>query len=185
MTHYYSPPLTKREIQIITGTILGGSSIVKPKKGVNCYLSMRCKNGPWLDFKSSELAKLSSPRPITIEKTFRWHSLCYPIFNDFHKQFYKGKERKLSLNDLNPLTDLALAIWFGDAGSNKYGKLILNTSAWKEKGTKTIVEYLYYCGFNVFENKDRQGWRITFDEDSSKKYINMIGAHLPPKIVHQ
>jgi len=41
--------------QIIIGTVLGGSSLTKPPKGKNYYLSMRSKEELWLRFKMGHL----------------------------------------------------------------------------------------------------------------------------------
>jgi hypothetical protein len=93
MTHTISPLLSNRQKQVIMGTILGGSSIVRPANGKNCYLSMRGKSERWLKFKAEELSSLASWKPFTVETTNRWHSMCYPIFNDYFQMFYVEKQR--------------------------------------------------------------------------------------------
>ena len=46
---------------------------------------MRNKDLDWLKFKAKELSNLATKEPITSEKTFRWHSICYPLFNEFEE----------------------------------------------------------------------------------------------------
>ena len=38
-------------ISVLIGTILGGSSLAKPPRGKNYYLSMRSQNKQWLQYK--------------------------------------------------------------------------------------------------------------------------------------
>jgi sugar O-acyltransferase (sialic acid O-acetyltransferase NeuD family) len=96
-----NPKIIPSQRFLIIGTILGGSSIIKPQKGKNCYLSMRDKDLTWLKFKADQLKDLTSQSPLTIEKTNRWHSVCYPIFNEFYKMFYDGKDRIIKIDNLN------------------------------------------------------------------------------------
>jgi hypothetical protein len=57
-----NPKVTTAQRFLIIGTILGGSSIIKPKKGKNCYLSMRDKDISWLKHKADQLCRLNSDR---------------------------------------------------------------------------------------------------------------------------
>jgi hypothetical protein len=183
VTHLINPRISIREKQIIIGTILGGSSIVKPAKGKNCYLSMRSKNGLWLDFKARELSNFASAAPITIEKTNRWHSLCYPIFNDLRTSFYdKDGARRVKKEMVESLHDTALAVWFGDCGKYIDGEIILNTHIWKEKGSKVIKKCLGYCGWKAEIFMDRKSFRVKLDETSSKDFLSYVVPHLPPFI---
>lgn len=180
MTHFINPKITSRQRNFIIGTILGGSSIVKPSKGKNCYLSMRSKDLVWLKFKAEELKSLASYEPITVEKTNRWHSICYPLFNEFNQMFYDGaSERKLDMEVLNLLQDVALAIWFGDCGKYENGQVILNTHIWGETGSQAIADYLacLECPAEVF--RERNNYRVRLVEKSSVDFLKIIVPHLP------
>jgi hypothetical protein len=174
MTHIINPKITVKQRCIIIGTILGGSSIVMPQKGKNCYLSMRSKNLNWLNFKSKELSNLATKEPITTEKTYRWHSVCYPLFNEFHEMFYKNKKRILNINTLNLLQDLSIAVWFKDCGIlNKNNTITFNTHIWGKSGSEVICEY-----FNSLEWKsniftERKNYRVKIDEEASKEILKM------------
>lgn len=175
-----NPIITLRQRQVIRGTILGGSSIVKPKKGRNCYLSMRCKNASWIEFKSRELNNLASFAPFTKEKTFRWHSMCYPVFEEYRKEFYKKKgERFLALESLDPLQDIGLAIWFADCGRVKNDRIILNTHIWQEAGTKVIAEYFSLLGYTADIFMERNCLRVRLDQKSSQSFLRLVTHHLP------
>lgn len=181
MTNVQNPTISKRQEQIIIGTILGGSSIIKPPKGKHCYLSMRGKDAKWLQFKACHLQSLSSAEPFTIEKTNRWHSCCYPVFDDMRKSFYDKKgNRKLDLNILSTLWDVGLAVWFADAAKRKKDGLILNTHIWGLKNSKTVVQYFKLIDWEAKIVYERGRVRIQIDEKSSREVMKTIGHELPP-----
>lgn len=173
MTHIINPKITSRQRAVVIGTILGGSSIVKPKKGKNCYLSMRNKDLDWLKFKSSELANLSTKDPITSEKTFRWHSICYPLFNEFQEMFYKDKKRKLKIETLNLLQDISIAVWYKDAGVLSKNHIIFNTHIWQKEGTENISSYFQSLDWECKIFTERKNYRIELSEESSKEVLKM------------
>lgn len=185
MTYYINPILTEREKDLIKGTVLGGSTIIKPKGGKNCYLSMRSKFGAWLDYKANELRGLSSQEPMTIEKTNRWHSLCYPIFNDLHKMFWQDKERKINQKIFDELSFYTLMIWFGDTGTYKGGIIQFNTHIWGEEGTNQIVDYFNKVNYKSKVFLERKKFRIKFDFDSSENFMKSISPHMPYFLAEQ
>lgn len=179
MTHYINPKLSERERDIIKGTVLGGSSIIKPSGGKNCYLSMRSKDGQWLDFKAHELNGLSSQEPVTIEKTNRWHSLCYPIFNDIRSLFWDKKERKISDKAFEGISFVSYMIWFGDAGIYKNGIVVLNTHVWGEEGTNKIVKHLNSVNYNASVFLERKNFRVKLSNESSFNFMRSISVFFP------
>jgi len=174
-----NPKITQAQKFLIIGTILGGSSIIKPQKGKNCYMSMRDKDLSWLKFKAEQLKDLTSQSPLTIEKTNRWHSVCYPIFNEYHEMFYKGKNRVLKIEHLNLLHDSSIAIWFGDAGKCKGDQVVINTNIWGKKGTEIIVEYFKSLDWQSEGFLERKNCRVRLDVESSKEFLKLVSPYLP------
>jgi hypothetical protein len=185
MTHSVNPIVTDWQRQIIVGTLLGGSSIICPSAGVNCYLSMRDKNFQWLNYKAKELEVLSSNKAILSERTHRWHSKCYPIFSDFRNDFYNDKGRSLILDHLEGFQDIALAIWFGDCGKYRNGVVTLNTHVWGQKGSEVIVEYFKLLDYKPELLKERGKFRVRLDQESSAKFMNIIVPVLPSSFVDE
>jgi hypothetical protein len=173
MTHIINPKITSKQRCIIIGTILGGSSIVRPKKGKNCYLSMRNKDLDWLKFKANELINLATKEPITSEKTYRWHSICYPLFNEFESMFYKEKNRNLTVDVLNLLQDDSIAVWYKDCGSVVKDCIILNTHIWGQDGTEKIMEYFDSLEWKGQIFTERKNFRIKLDEKTSQEITKM------------
>ena len=152
---------------------------MKPSRGQNCYLSMRSKNWDWLCYKATQLQQMASEKPMTAEKTYRWHSKCYPIFNGFREKFYKDGKRHLMLEKLDLLRDTAWAVWFGDCGRYDKGKVILNTHVWGKEGTEIISEYFGYCNYDTKPIQERKNYRIQFDDDSSYNFMKITENQLP------
>ena len=179
LTKLINPPFNKRHWQLVAGTILGGSSLIKPKNGKHYYLSMRGKNGKWLEYKANWLMNFASLEPFTKEKTNRWHSLCFPVFDQFTDIFYKDGKRHLNAEQLSTqLWDFALMVWYGDCG-NYDGQLTLNTHIWGEQGSVAIVEYFALCGWEAEIIKDRTYYRVRLDKDSSLRFFQTIQHELP------
>lgn len=174
-----NPIVSARSRQVIRGTILGGSSIVKPTKGRNSYLAMRCKNPLWLEFKARELTVFASSAPFTQEKTYRWHSMCYPLFEQFRQEFYVDGKRCLQLKSLDPLQDIGLGIWFRDCAHVKNKKVVFNTHIWAEEGTQIISEYFSLLGYRPVIFRERKCFRIKLDDDSSQEFLKLVLPHLP------
>jgi len=179
MTHMINPKVTPSQRFLIIGTILGGSSIIRPKKGKNCYLSMRDKDLVWLKFKADQIKDLASQSPMTIEKTNRWHSVCYPLFNEFYEMFYEKGERRLKVDDLNLLHDSSIAIWFGDSGKCRGKSVVINTNIWGKKGTDMICEYFNSLDWKTTVFLERKNYRVKMDEESSEDFLKMVSSYLP------
>lgn len=181
MTHVIDPKHNQRETQVLTGTILGGSSIVKPTRGRNCYLSMRSKDALWLKWKATELSKFASVDPYTEDKngTMRWHSLCYPIFNEFREEFYKDKKRRLKLENIEGLVDIGLMTWWCDTGKMQDGQAVFNTHIWGEEGSEIVMEYFKLLDWKAEVYKERKSYRVKLDREATVKMLGVIQPHMP------
>jgi len=140
---------------------------------------MRGKNTKWLEWKAFQLDSLSSYEPFTIEKTSRWHSFCLAAFNEFKEKYYKDNNRNLKLKELELLWDVALATWYGDSGKTVNNLVILNTNIWGESGTKTFIKYFKLIDYNSIVLKERGHYRVQLDEESSFKFLKLVGTQLP------
>lgn len=180
MTYFSSPDITSWQKQIIIGTILGGSSLVKPSKGRNCYLFMRSKNRNWLLYKAEELKNLSSQRPFTEEgNTLRWHSNCYPIFNEFRDAFYVHGKKSVSMPILDQLRDIGLAIWFGDCGRIKGNCIWLNTHKFGRAGSQMVAKYFNEVGIGADVATERKNLRVSLTVDGTQRFLATVAHQLP------
>ena len=173
--HVINPNITIRQKQVIYGTVLGGSCLVKTKNSKNSYLIINGKDEVWANYKINQLNSLG-----TSDKT-PWRSVSYPIFNEVRSLFYKNNKRSLSKQSLIDLrlTDIAWSIWFGDCGQIKSNKIKLRTNIWGEAGSEAIVEYFKDMDFSAKTEQDRNCWRVVLDENSSKSFLKYVTRVLP------
>lgn len=183
MTYNKNPEFTAKQKQIIYGTILGGSSIISPSKGINCYLAMRDKNKEWLQYKVEMLQPLFSDKLNVIKKdksTYRSYSVSYPIFKDVKNIFYNQNNKKIIKKSvLESLTDQAWSIWFIDAGRKSKFKSYLRTNAFGEKGTNTICEYFNSLNCECHPHLTRNRYEIVFTNSGSNEFFKIIKNKIP------
>lgn len=175
--------------QVLIGTVLGGSSLLKPPNGNNYYLSMRGQNQLWLKYKMEEMSDYFSRQ--TIQKygsTYRCNSCCSQKITEFHSILYNGTRRQITMELLDTLTDTGLAIWYLDNGS-KTGRskknAYINTTKFGEKGTKIIIEY--FNSLDMFCNLNRDGNRlkVLFSVDGTEALLRTIAHRFPTFMFHR
>jgi hypothetical protein len=161
---------------IVIGTVLGGSSLTKPPKGVNYYLSMRSKNYTWLSYKMQELNGYFT-QIIQDNKTYRCNSCCSVDFTQIHSLMYLSKDRIITETVLHPLKDIGLAIWYVDGGGrtgrNKKN-IYLNTTKFKSNDI-TVFNYFSEMGFSCALGSNR----LLFSVESSIKFMKIIAHRIP------
>lgn len=171
--------------QIVIGTILGGSSLVKPKKGRNCYLIMRSSNRQWIDYKANELEKFGTKEYSYTGKSIRWRSECSKFLTDIYNQLYVDNTKIVSMNILDQLRDIGLAIWFIDKGYIKKGTFFLNVNFFDNQSQKTIENYFNEVNLSCTLFKHRKSTRLKFTKESSKKFLMVIGEKLPEFVLNK
>lgn len=169
--------------QILVGTVLGGSSLVKPPKGVNYYLSMRGQNEKWLFYKMAEMSDFfSNTKCHKYGSTFRCNSCCHVKITDTYNELYKNGKRFISMNILDLLTDTALAVWYLDSGS-KTGRgkknAYINTTKYGEKGSNIIKNYFNEIGIKCNINHDGKRLKVLFSVSGTDILFKTIAHRFP------
>lgn len=167
--------------QIIIGTVLGGSSIIKPSKGNNCYLNMRSKNYNWILYKIKELQDYGSRYEVNKkDNAFIWRSDTNELFTKIYSMLYdENKKRIVSIEILDSLRDIGLAIWFGDRGEIIDGQISLDISNLDRYGY-IIRQYFNEIGLSCVLVKNKNTiTRIYFTEEATKKFLMIVGEKLP------
>ena len=182
MTYETSPIIKPFQQQILYGTILGGSSIVNPTYGRNCYLAMRDNNLNWLSYKINELKEFFKIDSNTIKKdknTHRCYSVAYPCFNDLYRVFYKEGKKIVTKEILESLNDLAWMVWYIDSGRKSKRKVYLRTQKFGEEGTQIISDYFNSldCSCEIKKQKDR--FELVFDNKGAQEYLKTFVHRLP------
>lgn len=171
------------EHQVLIGTVLGGSSLIKPPRGKNYYLSMRNKNEMWLQYKMAEMTTyFKTPTLNFYSGTYRCNSSCSEPLTKLRDYLYEGNKRTIKMEVLDSLKDIALAIWFLDGGS-KTGRnrknAYLNTTKFGEAGTKIVLQYFNEIGMSCNINRDANRFKILFTVDGTIAFLKTIAHRFP------
>jgi len=190
---------TNWQKNIITGTVFGGSSLLKQKNAVNYQLHMAHQNSMWLKYKIQELADcftLDTTKPIKecpiitkknnkivrVSKTFRCQSRALEALTEMHDLLYDGDQRIVTAHTLYPLQDIGLAVWFLESGGRTgrdYRNLFLNSTRLGEKSTDFVVTYFNEMGIECHKYTAPHRIRIIFSTDASEKFLKIIAHRIP------
>lgn len=169
--------------QIIIGTVLGGSSLTKPPKGKNYYLSMRSKEEMWLKYKVAQLSRYY--KDIDLQNyggTFRANTPCLPKLTDLHHRLYDEDGRDMKEDVLDLLMDIGIAIWYLDGGGRTgRGKknAYLNATKFGDAGAKLVMEYFSSLDMPCSINKSKTRIRVLFTVKGTQELFKLIAHHFP------
>lgn len=172
---------------IVAGTVLGGSSLVKVKGGKNFFLSMRSKNIEWLAYKTQELAAFYKDRVSHSGNTYRCNSRCDECFVKVYEKYYKEGKRYVCEDNLSPLMDIGLAIWFIDGGSmtgrgarNAY----FSTTRFGSTGTEVVHHYFHdILGIPCKIHQHKQRLRVVLTVPGTEMLLKIILHRFPECMV--
>ena len=182
MTYQSGPSLKECQKQTLYGTILGGSSIIRPDRGKNCYLAMRDSNRTWLNYKIEVMSDFfkNDADCIKLDKnTFRCYSVAYPIFNQVYLRFYRDGKKFVNRDVLEILTDEAWMTWFLDAGKKSKRKAYLRTHKFGEDGTKLIAEYFNSLDCDCAAHVARGRHEIVFSNKGAHELLKYVAPKIP------
>lgn len=169
--------------QVLVGTVLGGSSLVKSAKSVNYHLSMRDKNMKWLEYKMAEMPDYFADSTIFYSGgTYRCNSISCSELTEFQKLMYSESRRLITMEILDKLMDIGIAVWFLDSGS-KTGRnrknAYINTTRFGNKA-KVIEKYFNEIDMPCKLNKDSKRTKVLFTVDGTLSLLKTIAHRFPP-----
>jgi hypothetical protein len=175
--------LTDNQRQVIIGTVLGGSSLIKPPKGTNYYLSMRSSNQTWLKYKAEELDDcFKSTNLVSNGNTYRINSICHKAFTELHDLLYRDGKRVITEELLDSLRDVSLAIWFLDGGSmigRNRKNAYINTTKFGEEGTLIVEKYFNLIDMTCKKNKNGTRRKVVFSVQGTERLFRIIAPLFP------
>ena len=182
------PKLANTEKMVLYGTLLGGSSLIRPAHGKNCYLSMRDMDYYWLLYKVEELGNFFKIDDCTIKlenKTYRCHSIAYPIFNETYNLFYKDGQKIINPQVLDLLNDTAWMVWFLDAGRKSKRRAYLRTQKFGEAGSYLIRDYFNSLGCMCNVHRHRGFYEIVFTNKGAWEFLATLAHRVPKFLEHR
>jgi recombination protein RecA len=178
---------TKRQMQIILGSLLGDASISNGKKGkYDCHSIFEVqhcgKQKDYLFWKYEELQDLCSSAPKeTSDGKWRLRTFHHPFFSNLRRVWYPKGTKTVTRCWLNQIGLLGLAVWYMDDGSlSKQSNFIkLHTCSFTEQEHDIVSLWLKDTYGIQSHMKIYSGYRnLVIDLDSRKKFIKMVKRYM-------
>ncbi|GAB4219169.1 MAG: hypothetical protein Fur009_3970 [Candidatus Microgenomates bacterium] len=184
---------TKRQLEIITGCIIGDGYLRQIKNRRDAFLeinhSYRAKD--YVDWKYQQLKDfVLSPPKIRKQNNgifkfaYRFFTIQHPELTKLMKDFYKNDEKVIPKNF--QLTPLILAVWYMDDGSlTCKGDVYLNCQQFDIKSQKRLLHALRLLKIKARLNKDKKYYRIRILKESIENFIKTIRPHIHPSMIYK
>lgn len=189
--------LDYEETQIILGSLLGD---------MYCRIHQRCKNAqiegahctkqePYLLWKVNSLKNISIHLRRGKLGQLHFESKNYPCLNYYHNLFYKKGKKKVTMEVLNQIGELGLAVWYMDDGHHKKGKrsyLFTNGFTYKENVMiKNWFERRWdilpkiYIKKGLGDYYGTEWFYLAFSVEGTRKLINIIKNYIHPSMKYK
>ena len=185
--------LTKRQIKILFGTLMGDGRLqCLSNRSARLRIEHSLKQKFYVWWKYREFQDIIRNKPEMKErenpiwkKIYRYHrcqTLCFPELKRFHTLFY-GKKRKIISRELKKLftSPLSLAVWYMDDGyyyrRDKTAYIYL--SKYSQKEYRFLQEILREnFGLNTRLYQKKGGYCFYFPVEDTKKLIKIVRPYI-------
>lgn len=184
-------PFTQRQKDIALGSLLGDAYL---RPGVNSY-SLSFTHGEkqkaYLEWKLSEFDNFVTTKAF-YEREIAFHgnapiysfsTISHPYLAQLHALCYPGGVKTVSLDWLNLLSPLSLAVWYMDDGSfnRRYGTIVLCTNSFTLNEHAIIIEYFRdRFGIESKAEPRRNGqFVLRINASQRRKFFALVSPHIP------
>ncbi|MEO8637697.1 MAG: LAGLIDADG endonuclease [Candidatus Taylorbacteria bacterium] len=160
---------TKRQQEIIVGSLLGDGHLVKTTCGYAFRVNHSIKQKEYVDWKYRELKIFTNSSPAVYEKENSYYFKCvsHSYFDEMRKKFYLDRKKILPNEIGKLLTPLALAVWIMDDGSKEGNQLRLNTQSFSLDENIRLIKILEATlGISATINRDKNRFRLRIRDQS-------------------
>jgi hypothetical protein len=174
---------SNREKQLVLGSLLGNSSIIKPKKSKNPHFQMResvNKGGTWIQCKAYELQKFSRLKSFVQDSdSYRWNSISDACWWQIYDLCYENNKKNITSSWLDILQDYGLACWFMDKGIIQNQFVGIRISRLDENSIEEIFNYFKIIGVPGEFRNFGGSKTIQFRGKSKLAFMKIVGQKLP------
>ncbi len=189
--------LTKRQRQILVGTLLGDGHLEQNGKYCRLRVDHYSKQKDYIFWMAKEFELFSLKPRITSERDKRsgktyigWHfsTKSLPIFSEFRRLFYKNKKKIIPLKISEMMYDLSLAIWYMDDGFRRRdskGFYLCSSSFTGEEQKILLKMLLEKFGIEARIHHQREFERIFIPSAFSDRFNNLIKRFVLPALSYK
>jgi hypothetical protein len=190
--------LTKKQISVLIGTILGGGFLQKTgEKNARLRLEHSQKQKDYVLWKGGIFGRLFQGSPNFLErihpksgKTYkycRWQSSATPVLGKWRKYFYLNGKKIIPSDIREILTEpITLAVWYMDDGY--FNKIDRNSYIYLGRITRAEAEILQKSindNFGILTtiyDKKNKGFALFFGVNETKKLHTIIHPFIIPSL---
>lgn len=184
--------LTKEQLDLIYGSLLGDMSIDSHSKLCRLVISHGGQQEEYFDYKCSLLSNIIGK----VVKKLRYdkrtnkeyiklaaRTLSHKIFNSLYNELYIDGIKQVTENWLNQLTPRALAYWYMDDGSNSG---VLATNCFSLKEVKLIQKW-FKTNYNMITTIEFQNNQpvLYFTRSAKKIFYNLTNKYFLPSMQYK
>ncbi len=195
--------LTSRQKEILYGSLMGDAKRQHSKSFASAGFGHSQKQESYLRWKYIEFENLCTDNSLKFypsnddreefkghEGTWRFYTSANTDIETIIKQFYESNNKQITMELLNHLTPLSIAIWFMDDGyvdKSKYGisNLIFCTDSFTKKSCENIVEWFlsrYNIKAHLRERRIRSdgemSYRVVIKAESRDEFIKLVEPYI-------
>lgn len=187
--------LTPEQVQVVIGTMLGDGYIPRTNgRHTFMRISQCLAQEAYVVWKMEILGPWMRAGGIRYEVNKRWNvqlAACtynHPVFDHYREMFYPDGHKHVSIEILNMLEPLGLAVWFMDDGSYLTGrKCRIHTAGFTMDENRLIQTWFQdRWGIECKVGKISGGYPVlTFYADNFSKLSDLIKPHLLPSMQYK
>lgn len=175
--------LTHYQEQIVLGSLLGRGMIISPPGNRECYLRLRQslkEDVNIIAYKAMELKNFSRPKAFLEDKhSYCWNSISHKEWGELYNFCYKNGKKNITMEWLDKLTQVALAMYYLDVGKIKEGLIELSVSRCSSKELICTFFNEVDCFCELEKNK------IKFNKKGTDTLIKIIGQSMPSYLLYR
>ncbi len=114
-----------------------------------------------------------------IYESWFFHTVTSPVFEPFHKRFYREETKVVPEHIGNDLTPRALAVWIMDDGCRAGNDIILNTQSFTLEEQQMLLGAMQRrYNVNGTINRDRKNFRLRFGRVGAQVLSRLVEPYV-------
>ena len=187
--------LTPTQEQMLIGTLLGDGCLLNNRyKGYRLAITQGSRQKDYLYWKYENFREwfISQPKYQSVTDSWRARTISHPVFNEFHKLFYRFNKKRVPIN-INKLLvhPLSLAVWYmDDGGVMRDGDIkrgmILNTQQFSISELKRLQSTLVN-NFSIPTTRqwNNSGYRLYVGRKHCNHFSFLIKDYIHPTLFYK
>ncbi len=191
--------LTKKQQQILIGTILGDGHLENNGRGARLRVDHTLKQEDYVRWKHAEFGSFVTAKPRVIRSFHKTSEKFYErlhfstfssdVFLEWKNLFYKNKKKIIPKNIQSILTSpLSLAVWYMDDGykRNDCNALRLNTDLFSIAEQQLLSRCLKKnFGIDSKIHKKGKSYCLYVPQKSSKKFCELVRPYMVDSLLYK